>query len=54
MQLGNLNPVENNSPIGEADLDFSALDKRLKKIEQQQLIIIIALIVIVFLMLNKK
>ena len=56
MQLGNLPPLNQNNDVemGATDFDFSALDARMKKIEQQQMIIIIALIVIAFLILRKK
>lgn len=54
MQLGAINPIQENKSISATDLDFSPLEDRLKAIEQKQMVIIVALIIIAFLILNKK
>lgn len=56
MQLGAM-PILNNSnkkEIGATDIDFSAIEERLKKIERNQMIIMIAIAVTLFLTISKK
>jgi hypothetical protein len=58
MRLGSMPIIEEKKEIikeiGASDVDFSAIDDRLKKIETQQMYILIAVAVIVILMLTKK
>jgi hypothetical protein len=56
MQLGAM-PVKNSGKpkeIGASDIDFTAIDERLKKIEKQQMYILIAIAITLFLILRKK
>lgn len=59
MQIGNLTPKQSlidisveEKKIGQADIDFSALEERIKKIENKQNIILILVGILVFLQLK--
>lgn len=59
MQIGDLNPKKSlidlsveEKTIGQADVDFTALEERIKKIENKQNIILILVGILVFLQLK--